>query len=200
MNIAVFASGNGTNLQALIDAEAGGGLSPGKIVLVVSDKAGAFALERAKKAGIETRVIEANGMPREEYDKKVMSEIKDKNVDLIVLAGFMRILSSNFVKQYNERILNIHPALLPAFKGTHGIKDAFEAGVEVTGVTVHFVNEELDAGPIILQEEVPIEKGDTLETLEEKIHAVEHRLYPKAVKLFAEGKLKIEGEKVRIRS
>jgi len=199
MNIAVLASGNGTNLQALIDAEKRGELSGGKITLVAGDKPKAFALERAKKAGIRTFVLEAEpGQSREEYDSKLLAGLKESKTELVVLAGFMRILGDRFVDEYEGRILNIHPALLPSFAGAHGIKDALEHGVKVTGVTVHFVNKELDAGPVILQEKVSIGEDDTLESLEEKIHKVEHRLYPEAVRLFVEGKLKIEGRKVRI--
>ena len=201
MNIAVFVSGNGTNLQALIDAEKKGGLDDGRIRVVVSDKPEAFALKRAEKAGIKTFILEAKGFSsREEYDKKIVTRLEEEEVGLIVLAGYMRLLSPFFVKKYEGRILNVHPAILPSFKGTHGIRDAFECGVKTTGVTVHFVNEELDAGPVILQEAVPVKEDDTLESLEERIHAVEHRLYPEAVRLFVQGKLRIEGRRVRINS
>ena len=135
---------------------------------------------------------------REEYDQEIIKELKKKEIDLIVLAGFMRILSGPFVDEYRGRIMNIHPALLPSFKGTHGIKDAFEYGVKVTGVTVHFVDKGLDSGPVILQSCVRVEESDTMETLEEKIHKEEHRLYPEAVRLFAEDRLKTEGRKTRI--
>ena len=196
MKIAVFVSGNGSNLQALIDAQ---DLSGGEIVLVVSDKPQARALERAEKAGIKTFILEAEGFDsREEYDEAIIEQLDKEGIEFIVLAGFMRILSAGFVDKYYGKIVNIHPSLLPAFKGTHGIRDAFEQGADTTGVTVHFVDRDLDAGPIILQEEVKIEEADTLESLEEKIHVVEHKLYPKAVRFFVEGKLKIEGNKVRI--
>ncbi len=199
MNIAVFVSGNGTNLQALIDAEAGKELAGGRVVLVVSDQPGAFALERARKAGIKTFVLEAAKFgSRDEYDKAVLRRLKEDKIELVVLAGFMRILSDSFIEEYKDRILNIHPALLPSFKGTSGIKDAFECGVKVTGVTVHFVESDLDAGPVILQSCVRVEENDTLDALEEKIHAEEHKLYPEAVRLFVRGKLKIEGRKVRV--
>lgn len=199
MNIAVLASGNGSNLQALVDAEAKGDLADGKITLVVSDKPEAFALERARKAGIKTFVLGADGFSsRSEYDKRIVRELKDEKIELVILAGFMRILSGYFIDEYDNRILNIHPSLLPSFKGAHAIKDAFECGVKVTGVTVHFANRELDAGPVILQVSVGIEEEDTLDILEEKIHAVEHKLYPEAVRLFTRGKLKIEGRKIRI--
>jgi len=189
MNIAIFASGNGTNLQAIIDAVSRGRIKA-KIALVVSDNKNAYALERAKKSGIKTFVLSPKAFEtREDYDREIMKALAKNKIGLIVLAGFMRLLSPYFVREYKNKILNIHPALLPAFKGTCGIKDAFDAGVKKTGVTVHFVDEELDHGPIILQETLNIDKDDTLQTLEEKIHKVEHKLYPKAIRLFVEGKL-----------
>ena len=197
MNIAVFVSGNGTNLQAIVDAVKKGEINA-KICLVVSDNKKAYALVRAKNAGIETFVLEAKGFEtRDVYDKMIMKELEKRNIGLIVLAGFMRLLSEGFVKKYKNKIMNVHPALLPAFKGTHGIQDAFDCGVKVTGITVHFVDELLDHGPIILQEALEIDKNDTVDTLEDKIHKIEHRIYPAAIKLFVEGKLKIEGRKVK---
>jgi len=191
MKIVVFVSGNGTNLQAIIDAISRGQIGA-EAALVVCNNENAYALKRAEKAGVETFVLNHKGFKsREDYDKVIIEELEKKNIELVVLAGFMRLLSSHFVRKYRNRIINIHPSLLPAFKGTHGIKDAFESGARVTGVTVHFVDEELDHGPIILQEEVKIDANDTLKSLEDKIHKVEHRLYPKAIKLFVEGKLKI---------
>ena len=182
MNIAVFVSGNGTNLQAIIDAISRGEINA-KVSLVVCNNEGAYALTRAENAGIETFVKSHKGFKaRADYDKEIIKELKKRNIELVVLAGFMRLLSPAFVKEYRNKIMNIHPSLLPAFKGTHAIKDAFESGEKTTGVTVHFVDEELDHGPIILQEKVNIDKDDTLETLEEKIHKVEHKLYPKAIK------------------
>ncbi|MEA3488901.1 MAG: phosphoribosylglycinamide formyltransferase [Candidatus Omnitrophota bacterium] len=199
MNIAVFVSGNGTNLQALIDAQSGGELATGRIVLVVCDSPEAYALVRAGEAGINTFLLRPGGFAsREEYDKEIVRKLREEKIELVVLAGFMRILSAYFIEEYENRILNVHPALLPSFKGTHGIRDAFEFGVKVTGVTVHFVNKELDAGVIILQSCVRVEEDDTMNTLEEKIHAVEHKLYPEAVRLFVQGKLRIEGRKVKI--
>jgi len=188
MNIAVFASGNGTNLQAIIDAVSSGGIKA-EIALVVSNNKNAYALERAKKAGIETFVLSHEGFAsREAYDREIIKELEKKKIGLVALAGFMRLLSPYFVKKYKNRILNIHPSLLPLFKGTHGIKGALESGAKKTGVTVHFVDEELDHGPVILQEAVSIDKNDTLDTLEEKIHKVEHKLYPKAIRLVMEEK------------
>ena len=192
MNIAVFVSGNGTNLQAIIDAVSHGKINT-KIALVISDNKDAYALTRAKEASIETFVLSPKGFKtREDYDKEIIKELQKRNVELVVLAGFMRLVSPYFVKEYNNRIINIHPSLLPAFKGTHGIKDAFESGIKTTGVTVHFVDSELDHGPIILQEAVKISENDTLESLEKRIHEVEHRLYPKAIKMFVDGKIVIE--------
>lgn len=198
MNIAILCSGNGTNLQAIIDGVRSGQI-PARIALVVSDNKYAFALKRAEKAGIETLVVEKKDFKsREDLDKAITSGLKQKKVELVVLAGFMRLLSPQFVKEYKNRIINVHPALLPSFKGTRGIKDALDYGVKVTGVTVHFVDEKLDNGPIISQAAVEIKEDDTEESLLERIHKEEHRLYPEAVKLFVEGKLKIKGRKVKV--
>jgi phosphoribosylglycinamide formyltransferase-1 len=199
MNIAVLCSGSGTNLQAIIDSVKNGSIKA-KIALVLSDRKDAFALERAKKAGIETVVLDSKGYKtREDFDKEVVKNLKKRDVSLVVLAGFMRLLSPYLIKEYSNRIINVHPALLPSFKGTHGIKDALDYGAKVTGVTVHFVDEHLDNGPIILQECVAVKEGDTEETLLERVHKVEHKIYPEAVRLFVEGKLKIEGRRVIIR-
>jgi phosphoribosylglycinamide formyltransferase-1 len=196
MNIAVLCSGNGTNLQAIIDAVRSGYI-PARIALVVSDNKDAYALTRARDAGIETLILDKKYFrTREEFDREIVKHMRAKKVELVVLAGFMRLVSAYFVREFKNRIMNIHPALLPAFKGTHGIKDALDYGVKVTGPTVHFVDEELDHGPIILQRSVEIRDGDTEETLLERVHEEEHRIYPEAVKLFAEGKLKIEGRRV----
>ena len=196
ISIAVLCSGNGTNLQAIID-NVKIGYIPAGIALVISDKKEAFALERARKAGIETITLDKRDYKdREEFDREVIKHLKKNNVGLVVLAGFMRLLSPRFIKEYKNRIMNIHPALLPSFKGVRGIKEALQYGVKVTGVTVHFVDEHLDNGPIILQKCVDIKNDDTEETLLERIHKEEHKIYPEAIKLFVEGKLKIEGRKV----
>jgi len=198
MNIAVLCSGSGTNLQAIIDSVKSGYI-PAKIALVVSDNKDAYALTRAKNAGIETLVLNKKDFAsREEFDKEIVKNLKKKNAELVVLAGFMRLLSPYFIKEYKNRIMNIHPALLPSFKGTRGIKDALESGVKVTGPTVHFVDEKLDHGPIILQKAVEVKDGDTEEALLERVHKEEHKIYPEAVKLFVEGRLKIEGGRVKI--
>lgn len=198
MNIAVLCSGNGTNLQAIIDGVSKGYI-PARIAVVISDEANAFALERAKKAGIEAVKLDKKDYnTREDFDRELVKILKERDVALVVLAGFMRLLSGYFIGEYRNRIINIHPALLPSFKGSHGVKDAIEHGVKVTGVTVHFVDEHLDNGPIILQRTVEIKEGDNEETLLERIHKEEHRIYPEAIKLFVEGKLKVNGRKIII--
>jgi len=198
MNIAVLCSGSGTNLQVIIDAVKAG-MIPANISLVVSDNKSAFALERAKKAGIETLVLNPKDFKtREDFDREVIKDLKKRDVGLVVLAGFMRILSGHFIDVYRDKIMNIHPALLPAFKGASGIKDALSHGVKMTGVTVHFVEEKLDDGPIILQKSVEIKDGDTEEALLERVHKVEHEIYPEAIRLFVEGKLRVEGRRVKV--
>ncbi|MCM8781541.1 MAG: phosphoribosylglycinamide formyltransferase [Candidatus Omnitrophica bacterium] len=198
INIAVFCSGNGTNLQAIINAVRRGFIKA-DIKLVIADNSEAYALVRAKKAKIETFVLTKDGFKtREDYDREIIKKLEEKNIDLVVLAGFMRLLSAYFIAKYRNRILNIHPALLPSFKGTHGVKDALDYGVKITGPTVHFVDEKLDSGPIIIQEVVKVKDDDTEESLAERIHKKEHLIYPKAIKWFVEGRLKIEGRKVRV--
>lgn len=196
--IAVFASGNGTNLQALIDYNEKEDLSA-DIALVFSNNADAFALKRAKKHKIKAVHMDPGEFAsREEFEKEILKILKQDKIDLIVLAGYMFLLTPLLVNEYKNRILNIHPALLPSFKGTHGIKDAFEYGVKISGVTVHFVDEELDHGQIIMQAPVYIDSKDTIKSFEQKIHEVEHKIYPLAVKLFCMGQIKIKGRKVEI--
>ncbi|MFA4982310.1 MAG: phosphoribosylglycinamide formyltransferase [Candidatus Omnitrophota bacterium] len=198
MKIAVLCSGNGSNLQAIIDAVKKGYI-PAEIALVVSDNKDAFALSRAKSAKIETLVLNPKDFKgREDFDKEIVRHLRKKGVGLVVLAGFMRLMSPYFIKEYKDRVMNIHPALLPSFKGTCGIKDALEYGVKVTGPTVHFVDDKLDHGAIILQKAVEVKDDDTEETLLERVHKEEHRIFPEAIKLFVEGRLKIEGRRVRI--
>ena len=197
---AVFASGKGSNLQAIIDAVKAGTIKA-DLALVFSDRADACALERARAAGVETFHLDPKTYPDKlSFERSVVKVLKEKGVDFIALAGYMRLLSPYILKEYPQKIFNIHPSLLPLFKGASGIRDALAAGVKVTGVTVHFVDEEVDNGPVILQESVPVGTEDTPETLEAKIHAVEHKLYPRAIALFAEDKLKIEGRNVKITS
>jgi len=196
--IAVFASGFGSNLQALIDFNKKSDLG-GDISLTFSNNGDAFALKRAKKHNIKTVFIDPGEYPnREEFEEDILKVLDECKIDLIVLAGYMFLLTPLLINTYKDRILNIHPALLPSFKGTHGIKDAYDYGVKISGVTVHFVDEELDNGPIIMQVPVFIDKKDSLERFEEKIHEVEHKIYPQAVKLFCQDRLSINGNKVEI--
>jgi phosphoribosylglycinamide formyltransferase 1 len=184
--VAVLISGNGSNLQALMDAAAAPDY-PAEIVLVVSNKADAYGVTRAKNANIPALVIShKNYASREMFDAAMQAELVKHKVDIVCLAGFMRLLSAGFVKQWQGRMLNIHPSLLPDFKGAHAVRDALAAGAKESGCTVHLVTEELDAGPIIAQARVNILPGDTEETLHERIHAEEHRLYPEALKMLAE--------------
>ncbi|MBE3114070.1 MAG: phosphoribosylglycinamide formyltransferase [Actinobacteria bacterium] len=196
--IAVFASGFGSNLQALIDYNNKHGLN-GDIVLVFSNNKDAFALERAKKNKIKAVFMDpARYSSREQYDSEIIEMLEEEKIDLVVLAGYMFLLGQEFADRFKNKILNIHPSLLPSFKGTHGIKDAYRYGVKVTGVTVHFVDGDLDSGPIILQEAVDIDPDDSVEELEEKIHKVEHKIYPEVVKYFCEDRLEIDGRRVKI--
>jgi phosphoribosylglycinamide formyltransferase-1 len=198
MNIAVFASGRGTNFSAIIRAAKKGKIKA-CLALLVCDNPKAPAIAKARRAGIKVALVKREDFSsKKDFEAKIIELLRENSIDLIVLAGFMRLLSPELVREYKGKILNIHPALLPSFKGTHGIKDAFDYGVKVTGVTVHFVDEETDHGPVILQEPVKMREDDTLESLEARIHKIEHRLYPEAIGLFIEGKLKIEGRKVRI--
>ena len=199
INIGVLASGRGTNLQAIIDAIREGRIE-GKISIVISDNPKAYALERAIQNNIENRYInfkEFNN--REDYDRKIIEYLKDKDVELVILAGYMRILSSHFVNIFKNMIMNIHPAILPSFPGLKAQKQAIEYGVKISGCTVHFVDEGVDSGPIILQEAVKATKDDTEESLTERILKVEHRLYPRAIELFSKGKLDIRGRQVFIK-
>ena len=205
VRVAVLVSGSGTNLQALIDRfKVQGPGSRVKIQLVISNNPGAYALVRAQKAGIETLVLnDKDYKNRLEYAKALVRELKKRKINLVCLAGFMVILHPYFVRNFKNRILNIHPALLPSFggKGMYGHyvhKAVLESGVRFSGCTVHFVNEGVDTGPIVLQKVVPVYENDTPQTLAKRILKFEHRIYPEAVRLFAEGRLKIEGKRVRI--
>ena len=198
MNFAVLASGNGSNLQAIIDATKKGRIA-GDLKLVISDKPDALALKRAVTAGVKTVLFvnPKNFLSREDFDAELVAILKKEKIGLIVLAGFMRILSPVFIKAFRHKIINVHPALLPSFKGAHAIQDALAYGVKVTGVTVHFVDEEVDHGAIIAQASVEIKPEDTLESLAERIHKAEHILYPKTIDLFLRGKFKISGRIVK---
>lgn len=198
MNIVVLCSGSGTNLQIIID-KVKSGYIPARIAIVISDKADAFALERAKRARIETLFLNPkNFKNREEFDKELVKKLRDKDVDIVVMAGFIRLVTPYFIDSYRGRIINIHPSLLPAFKGAHGIKDALEYGVKVTGATAHLVEMELDSGPIIMQEALEVKEDDTEETLAQRVHEAEYKIFPEAIKLLVEGRVKIEGRRVKI--
>lgn len=196
--IAVLASGRGTNLEAILQAVMRGEVS-GRVVLVISDREKAPALERARRRGIPAVFVNPrNYRDREEFDAAVMDLLRRESVDLVVLAGYMRLLSPRFVDEFKNRIMNIHPALLPAFPGKDGVGEALAYGVKVTGCTVHFVDHGLDSGPVILQESVPVIQQDTVATLHARVQAVEHRLYPRAIDLYCRGKIKVEGRRCHI--
>lgn len=197
--LAVFCSGQGTNLQAILSAIQRRQLRA-RVSVVVSDNPKAYALKRAKRAKVPTALIHpAQFSSRGALDRELSRIVEKSGARLIVLAGFMRILSPWFVRKYAGRILNIHPALLPAFPGTHGLHDALQHGVKVTGVTVHFVDEKVDHGPILLQEAVAVRNGEPEDHLLARIHRVEHRLYPRAIALVLGGRVKRVGGKVKIR-
>ncbi|MBI4972949.1 MAG: phosphoribosylglycinamide formyltransferase [Candidatus Omnitrophica bacterium] len=198
MNIAVFASVRGTNFSAIARAIKKGKLEA-NLALLVCDQPNAPVISKAKRAGVKVALVKREDFASiEDFENKIIQHLEENKIDLIVLAGFMRILGPQLVSRYQNKILNIHPALLPAFKGAHAIKDAFDYGAKITGVTVHFVDEKMDHGPIILQQAVKIREVDTLESLEKKIHQVEHKIYPQAIRLVAEGKIRIEARKVKI--
>lgn len=195
---AVFVSGNGSNLQAIIDAVHKKTIDA-DLALVFSNNRKAYGLKRAEAAGIKTFCITPKDYTnKQSFERDLVIHLKEEKIDFIVLAGYMLMLTAFFVKQYPKKIINIHPSLLPSFKGAKGIKDAMTYGAKVTGVTVHFVDDMMDHGPIILQESIKIKEGETLESLEERVHKLEHRLFPHAISLYVDGKLKIKGRKVNI--
>jgi phosphoribosylglycinamide formyltransferase-1 len=194
-NVGVLISGRGTNLQALIDAQREQRLG-GQIALVISNVEGAPGLERARQAGITALVRDHRGRPREAFDSELVEELRAHGCDLVCLAGYMRLLSPLFISAFPSRVLNVHPALLPAFPGLEAQRQAWEYGVKVSGATVHIVDEGLDSGPIVLQEAVPVRDGETAESLAARILEVEHRLYPRAVRLMLSGRYRIEGRRV----
>jgi phosphoribosylglycinamide formyltransferase-1 len=198
IKLGVLVSGNGTNLQAVIDRIESGGLSA-SIACVISNKLQAFALERARKHAIPAIHLGYKGFDsRETYDAELVRVLKEHDVELVILAGFMRILTPVIIDAFPNRIMNIHPALLPAFPGLDAQKQALDYGVKVSGCTVHFVDAGCDTGPIIIQAVVPVEEGDSEETLSQRIHREEHRIYPEAVKLYTEGRLKVNGRQVTV--
>lgn len=199
LKIGVLVSGSGTNLQAIIDGAANG--LPVEVVYVVSSRPDAYGIERARQAGIPTLVLN-----REAYadalaaDARIAETLKDAGAEYVVMAGYMRMVTEVLLQAFPNRILNLHPALLPSFKGAHAIQDAFNYGVKVTGVTVHFANEEYDKGPIVAQRVVEVREDDTVDTLEERIHEVEHELYPEVLGWLAQGRVTVTAEgKVQVR-
>jgi phosphoribosylglycinamide formyltransferase-1 len=196
--IAVLVSGSGSNLQAIIDATVRGEI-PGRIGLVLSNTPDAYGLERARRHGIPTVVVEHKAFAtREEFDARLVEVLKENRVELVCLAGFMRVLTGLFIRSFPHRILNIHPALLPAFPGTHAPRQALNYGARFSGCTVHFIDEGIDTGPVIAQAAVPVFDDDTEETLAARILVQEHKIYPMAIRLFLEGRLSIEGRRVRV--
>jgi phosphoribosylglycinamide formyltransferase-1 len=197
-SIAVLVSGSGSNLQAIIDASERGEI-PCRVGVVISNKADAYGLVRARKHGIPTEVVDHKAFAsREEFDAKLVEIIRESGAELVCLAGFMRVLTPVFVHAFPNRILNIHPALLPSFPGTHGPRQALSYGVRFSGCTVHYLDEGVDTGPVIVQAVVPVYDDDTEDTLAARILVQEHKIYPMAIRLFFSGKLTIEGRRVRV--
>ena len=196
--IGILISGRGSNMLTIAEGCRSGSI-PAKVAVVISDRTDAPGLERARALGVETLVIaRQKDEPREGHDMRVAAALRERAVSLVCLAGYMRLLSSLFIREFRGRIMNIHPALLPAFPGLHAQRQAVEHGVRWSGATVHFVDEGLDSGPIILQAAVPVSQDDTEESLSGRILVEEHRIYPEAVRLFFQGRLTIEGRRVRV--
>ncbi len=199
LKIAVLVSGSGSNLQSIIDACESGSINAA-VKIVVSDRKEAFGLERAKRKGIRAEFLDSKSFSsREEHEKACAALIDSEGCGLICLAGYMRLVTGWFVRKYPGKIMNIHPALLPSFPGAHAHRDVLAYGAKVSGCTVHFVDEEMDSGPIIIQTSVRVFEGDTEETLGKRVLEQEHKAYPEAIKLFSEGRLEILGRKVIVR-
>ena len=196
--IGVLLSGRGSNFEALADSISGARIPNAEIAIVLSNREGAPGLDRAKSRGIPTRAIPSKGLEREAYDRQVVAVLNEQRVDLVCLAGYMRLLSPYFVAAFPNRILNIHPSLLPSFPGLESQRQALEYGVKFAGCTVHFVDENLDAGPIVLQSVVPVADDDTEDTLSAKILHEEHKIYAEAVRIVLEGRYKIAGRRVLV--
>ncbi len=197
MKIAILVSGSGTNLQTLIEQLHEDEASGIEIAVVISDRQKAYALTRAKRAGIPTQIVRTQDFEnRIAFDAAISKHIENYSVELIVLAGFMKLFQPPFVRKYRNRIINVHPSLLPAFPGATPVADTLAYGVKVAGVTVHFVDENIDTGPIIAQTVVPVYDTDDAESLHKRIQIEEHKLYPKVIKRYAQGKLKVDGRKV----
>jgi len=199
INIAVLVSGRGSNLQAIIDNIENGTIPDASVSLVISDIKDAYAMERSKNHGIDAIFVDPASYPdKAGFESKILQFLKEYNIGLVLLAGYMRIVGPVLLDQFKGMMINIHPALLPSFPGLHAQAQAFDKGVKVSGCTVHFVDEGVDTGPIIIQKCVPVLEDDTRETLASRILEQEHRIFPEAVRLFVRGKLNIEGHKVRV--
>lgn len=199
LKIGVLASGRGSNFQAIIDAIEKGGLKA-LIEILITDNPSAFAIERAKKHNIKYLFINPKEFAtKDDFFKKIADELKTRGIELVILAGFMRIVRKPLTDAFQNRIMNIHPALLPAFPGLHSQKQALDYGVKISGCTVHFVDEGMDTGPVIIQAAVPVLPDDTEDTLSERILSFEHKIYPEAIRLFSEGRLEIKGRIVKIK-
>jgi phosphoribosylglycinamide formyltransferase-1 len=194
--LGVLLSGRGSNFEALADSVAAGRIPDAQVAIVIANREGAQGIDRATARGIPTLALPSRGLEREAYDRQVVAALRENKVDLVCLAGYMRLLSPYFVQSFPQRILNIHPSLLPSFPGLESQRQALEYGVKFAGCTVHFVDENLDAGPIILQSVVPVLDTDTEDSLSDKILREEHRIYSDAVKIVLEGRFKIEGRRV----
>ena len=194
-SIGIISSGRGENLRHILLAERAGDL-PAQVKIVLTDQSDAGALKIAQEFGVPHLYLDPIGMSREEYDQQLMAQLEEAGVDLVVLTGYMRILSTGFVRHYKNRILNIHPALLPSFRGLDAFSQALEHGVMWTGTTIHIVDEDVDHGPIIYQRPVPVKRNDTHESLKARIQRAEYRAYPQAIKMFIEGKPKVVGRKI----
>ena len=195
MNLGILLSGRGSNFEAIANNIDAGQLAA-KIAVVISNRTDAGGIESARRRGLNTRVIPSKGRQREEHDREVVAALGEANAGLVILAGYMRLLSPWFIQQFPQRILNIHPSLLPAFPGLESWKQALDHGAKVAGCTVHFVDASVDSGPILVQAAVPVLDSDTAQTLHARIQVEEHRIYPEAVRLIAEGRLRIEGRRV----
>ncbi len=203
VKIAVLISGSGTNLQAVIDSINKKEIN-GEIKLVISNRQNAFGLKRAEEENIKNIFVDPRNLNDENYDKKLIFELEKESIDLIILAGYLKILTKNIIKEYKNKIMNIHPSLIPCFSGKkyYGIKvheEAIKYGVKISGATTHFVDEEPDGGPIIIQEMVKVDYDDTAESLQKKVLKIEHKILPESIKLFCEGKLEVIGRKVKIK-
>ncbi len=196
MRVAVLASGRGSNFQSILDASERGKLPNCKIKLLIVNKKEAYAIEIAKNHNVPYYIIESDNKKREEFDLEMLEILKSNQIEIVVLAGFMRILSKQFISEYKDKIINIHPSLLPKFPGAHAQRDAIEAKAKISGCTVHFVDEGVDTGPIIMQKSVSVDKDDDEHTLSEKILPIEHKMYPKVLDLITSNKIKIINGKV----